>query len=116
MPIAFIFSLLFSILVVVFALQNSGSVTINVLTEQYTMSQAIVILISAIFGAIIVLLLSMVKQIKSSFKSHNLTGKVNKLEKADRKSKENEKLVDQKKLENENKLLKEKENENEQIN
>ncbi len=116
MPIAFILSLLFSILVVVFALQNSGSVTINVLTEQYTMSQAIVILISAIFGAIIVLLLSMVKQIKSSVKIHNLTGKVNKLEKADKKSKENEKMVDKERLEEENRLLKEREKEKEQIN
>ena len=114
MPIAFIFSLLFSVLVVVFALQNSGSVTINILTAEYTMSQAIVILISAIFGAIIVLLLGMVEQIKSSFKIHNLTGKVNKLEKADRKSKENVKIVDKERLEEENRLLKEKEKENEQ--
>ncbi len=112
MPIAFIFSLLFSVLVVIFALQNSGSVTINVLFEQYTMSQAIVILISATFGATIALLLGMVKQIKSSFKIHNLTGKVNKLEKADRQSKEKEKMVDKEKLEEENKLLKEKEQTN----
>lgn len=112
MPIAFIFSLLFSVVVVVFALQNSGSVNIHVLFAEYTMSQAIVILISAIFGAIIVLLLSMVKQLKSSFKIHNLTGKVNKLEKENRKSIENQKTVDKEKLEEENRLLKEKEKEN----
>ena len=109
MPIAFIFSLLFSVLVVLFALQNSASVTINFLFVEHTMSQALVILISAIFGAIIVLLLGLVKQIQSNMKIRNLTKKINRLEEEDRLLKEKEDIVHVERLEEENRLLKEKE-------
>ena len=106
MPIAFIFSLLFSVLVVVFALQNSAVVTINFLFIEYSMSQAIVILISAAFGAIIVLLLGMLKQLKSSMKIRGLTKTVNKLEEDERQLKEKEEMVNRARLEEENRLLK----------
>ena len=126
MSIAFIFSLLFSVLVLVFALQNSASVTINFLFTKYTMTQAIVILLSAVIGAIIVLLLSTVKQIKLNLKIRNLTKQVSRLEEAkllkekedlvqlervaveDRELKAKEEMVHIEKLEEENRLLKEK--------
>lgn len=111
MPIAFIFSLLFSVLVVLFALQNSASVTINFLFVEQTMSQALVILISAIFGAIIVLLLGLVKQIQSNMKIRNLTKKINRLEEEDRLLKEKKGIVHVERLEEENRQLKEKEEE-----
>lgn len=109
MPIAFIFSLLFSALVVVFALQNSTRVTINFLFVEHTISQALVIVISAIFGAIIVLLLSMIKQIKLNMKIRNLTKTINKLEEKDRLGKENEEIDHRERLEEENRILKENE-------
>lgn len=109
MPIAFIFSLLFSVIVVVFALQNSASVTINFFFGEHTMSQAVVILISAIFGAIIVLLLGTIKQIKSKITIRNLTKTINGLEEGERRFKEKEEKVLREKLEEENRLLKEKE-------
>jgi len=109
MPIAFIFSLLFSVLVVVFALQNSMMVTINFLFVEHTISQALVILASAIFGAIIVLLLSMLKQIKQNMKIRHLTKTVNKLEEEARLVKENEEMNHRESLEKENRVLKENE-------
>jgi len=115
MPIAFIFSLLFSVIVVIFALQNSAIVTINFLFAEFTMSQALVILVSAIFGAIIVLLLGMIKQIASSMKIRNLTKAINKLEEEARLLKKKEEMVHIERLEEENKLLKEKEESNQEI-
>lgn len=109
MPIAFIFSLLFSVLVVIFALQNSANVTINFLFVEQTVSQALVILISAIFGAIIVLLLSMLKQIKLNMKIRNLTKTVNRYEEEARLGKEKEDIDHRERLEEENKILKENE-------
>ncbi|ABR49788.1 hypothetical protein Amet_3668 [Alkaliphilus metalliredigens QYMF] len=109
MSVAFIFSLLFSVLVVVFALQNSAIVTINFLFVEHSISQALVILISAIFGAIIVLLLSMVKQIKSNIKIRNLTKTIHKSEEAERILKEKEEKIQRGKLEEENRLLREQE-------
>ncbi|KPU45505.1 hypothetical protein OXPF_07380 [Oxobacter pfennigii] len=64
MAVRFIVSLVFAILVAIFALQNSGSVTIKFLFFQSNISQALVILISAVVGAIIVLILSTIAQIK----------------------------------------------------
>lgn len=109
MPIAFIFSLLFSVLVVVFALQNSTIVTLNFLSLEITISQAIVILISASVGAIIVLLLSMMKQIKSNIKIRSLNKIIEKLEEKDKLLKEKEDMAHLEKLEEENKKLKDNE-------
>lgn len=63
LEIKFVISLIFAILVALFAIQNAGSVEINFLFARFTISQALVILISAIVGAIVVLLISLVNQI-----------------------------------------------------
>ncbi len=76
MEIRFIISLLFSILVAIFAIQNAGNVEINFLFTRFTISQAIVILASAIVGAIIVLFLSLIKQIKQSMKIKQLNKEI----------------------------------------
>ena len=60
----FILSLGFSIIIALFAIANAGSVRVNFIFAVYEVSQAIVILISAIVGAVIVMLLSIVKNIK----------------------------------------------------
>ncbi|MCF8019392.1 MAG: LapA family protein [Vallitaleaceae bacterium] len=109
MPVAFIFSLLFSVLVVVFALQNSAIVTLNFFSLEIMISQTIVILISASFGAIIILFLSTVKQIKSNMRIRSLTKTIDKSEEKNRLIKENENNAHMKQLEEENKQLKDNE-------
>lgn len=89
MAIKFIISLLMALLVAVFAIQNAGSVEINVLLAKYTMSQALVILISAISGAIVVLLLGTVQQVKLTMKLKSTEKTVSRLEEENRALKAN---------------------------
>jgi len=67
----FILSLGFSIVIALFAIANAGSVRVNFIFAIYEVSQAIVILLSAIVGAVIVMLLSIVKNIKLKMKINN---------------------------------------------
>jgi uncharacterized integral membrane protein len=60
----FVLALIFALIVAVFALQNAIAVDISFLTMEFSISQALVILISAAFGALVVLLLSLVRWIK----------------------------------------------------
>lgn len=71
----FVLALVFALIVAVFALQNAGAVDISFLTMELSISQALVILISAAFGALAVLLLSLVRWIKcqSKIKSQSKT-------------------------------------------
>lgn len=69
----FIISLIFAIVVAVFAIQNAGSVEINFLFAKFTISQAVVILGSAVVGALITILLSVIKQIKQNTTIKQLT-------------------------------------------
>lgn len=81
MQVLFIFSLVFAILVSIFAVMNSDPVTIKLLWKQYEFSQAIVILGSAAFGAIIVALLGIVNRVKTTLKVRELQNKIKGLEK-----------------------------------
>lgn len=81
MQILFIISLVFAILVSVFAVMNSNPVTIKLLWKQFEFSQAIVILGSAAFGAIIVAFLGIFSKVKSSLKIRELQNKIKGLEK-----------------------------------
>jgi len=67
----FILSLLFAIIVAVFALQNAPAVEIRFLAFNVSVSQALVILVSAIFGAVTVALFSTIRwfKMKSQAKS-----------------------------------------------
>ncbi|MCK9443025.1 MAG: LapA family protein [Tissierellaceae bacterium] len=69
----FIISLIFAIVVAIFAIQNAGSVEINFLFAKFTISQAVVILGSAVVGALISILLSVIKQIKQNTTIRQLT-------------------------------------------
>lgn len=60
----FILSLIFALIVAIFALQNAETVNINFLLMDLSISQALVIFISAIFGAATVMMLSIVRWIK----------------------------------------------------
>ena len=79
MEVRFIISLLFSALVAAFAIQNADSVSIRFLLYKFNISQAIVILGSAILGAIIVVFLGLIKQIRQGMKIKQLTKEITKL-------------------------------------
>lgn len=76
MEFKFIISLLFAVLVAIFAIQNAGNVEINFLFTKFTISQAVIILCSAIVGAIIILLLGLVKQIRQNMKIKQLNKEI----------------------------------------
>lgn len=88
MAVRFIISLFFAILVALFAIQNASAVEINIFFATYTVSQALVILISAILGGIIVLLLGLVKQIKLNLKVKSTSKAIAKLEEENKGLKE----------------------------
>jgi len=69
MQIWFIFSLVFAVFVALFAVLNSEIVTIRVLWAKYELSQSVVILISAAFGALVTYTMSLFGKFKSSMKS-----------------------------------------------
>ena len=81
MQIWFVLSLLFSILVAVFAVLNSHVVPIKLYWIDYQLSQSLVILISAIFGAMIAIFLGIFNKLKSTLKIRELNLTVNSLEK-----------------------------------
>lgn len=64
----FVLALIFALIVAVFALQNAEAVNVSFLTMNLSISQALVILISAVFGALVAMLLSLVRWIKSQTK------------------------------------------------
>lgn len=65
----FVLALICALVVSVFAIQNAGSVDINFLLMELTISQALIILLSALFGAATVLLLSIVRWVRFSVKA-----------------------------------------------
>lgn len=80
MEIGFIFSLIFAILVAVFALKNADSVMIDFFFAKVQVSQAIVIFVSAALGAVIVTIIGLVRQLKLTLKIKEQVRKIRKLE------------------------------------
>jgi len=80
----FILSLLFAVVVTILALQNAGPVEVNFFTIQIAVSQALVILISTMFGAVIVMLLSLVRLVKLRSKVKSSTKTIIALEEENR--------------------------------
>lgn len=80
MQIWFVLSLLFSILVATFAVLNSNVVPIKLYWVDYQLSQSLVILLSAIFGAMIAMFLGIFSKVKSTLKIRELNLTVNSLE------------------------------------
>jgi uncharacterized integral membrane protein len=64
MQLYFIFSLIASIIVIIFAITNAAAVPVRVFFAQYELSLALIIFISTAFGAIIAAMLGLVKQFK----------------------------------------------------
>jgi uncharacterized integral membrane protein len=83
----FVLALIFALIVAVFALQNAAPVEISFLTMELSISQALVILLSAAFGALAVLLLSLVRWIKYKSKIISQTKTISALEQENRQLK-----------------------------
>lgn len=83
----FILSLIFALIVAIFALQNAETVNINFLLMDLSMSQALVIFISAIFGAATVMMLSVIRWIKLKSKIKSSLRTITLLEEENKKLK-----------------------------
>lgn len=80
MQFGFIFALIISILIAIFAIQNGNVVTIDLFFASFQVSQAIVILISTVFGAIIAAMLGSIGQFKSFSTTKELKAKIKLIE------------------------------------
>lgn len=83
----FVLALVFALIVAVFAIQNAEAVDISFLTMDLSISQALVILISAAFGALVVLLLSLVRWIKCQSKIKGQAKTISSLEQENKQMK-----------------------------
>jgi|GEM_PF-2557806 len=77
----FVISLFFSVIIAIFAVQNSDVVKIDLFWYDWNLSQSLVILISAAFGAIITIFLGLFGKIKSSLRMRELTADLKAAEK-----------------------------------
>ncbi|NMA86142.1 MAG: DUF1049 domain-containing protein [Tissierellia bacterium] len=77
---SFIFSLIFAALVAIFALANADKVAINLLFTDVFISQAMVIFVSTILGAVIMALLGMFKSFKLKKEIKDLKKQIEPLE------------------------------------
>ena len=80
MQFGFIFALIISILIAIFAIQNGSVVTIDLFFARFQVSQAIVILLSTVVGAIIAAILGSIRQIKHFTVTKELKNKLKLIE------------------------------------
>ncbi|MBK5251630.1 MAG: LapA family protein [Peptostreptococcaceae bacterium] len=81
MQIYFILSLLFSVVVALFAVINSDIIEISYFLGKIEVAQSVVILISAAFGALIMGLFAVFSKFKSGLRTRKLNGRIKTLEK-----------------------------------
>lgn len=81
MQYTLVFGLIFALLVGLFAVSNYDVVTVKFPWGSYDVSQAIIILCSAAFGAITVTILGLIRQFKLKLKQWETEKKIKKLEK-----------------------------------
>jgi|GEM_PF-656391 len=79
MQLTIVISLVFAVFIALFAVQNAGVVVINFLWFEVSMSQAVVILCSALVGVLIMLPFDAVRTIKHKLKIKELNGENKKL-------------------------------------
>lgn len=73
-------SLIFAVIIGIFALKNGAPVTVDFIFTKVEMSQSIVILISALLGAVIIFLITLVKTIKKNSEIKSLKRELEKSE------------------------------------
>jgi len=74
MQLTIVISLIFAVIIAFFAVQNAGVVVINLLWYKISLSQAVVILCSALIGVLIMLPFDAVRAIKYRLKLIELSG------------------------------------------
>lgn len=74
MQFTIVISLVFAVFIALFAVQNAGVVVINFLWYKISMSQAVVILSSALIGVLIMLPFDVIRRIKYKLKLKELSG------------------------------------------
>lgn len=80
MPFSVILAFVFTLFITVFAVLNSAQVIIKVpFLGQFSISQAVVIIGSAAVGALIVLVFSLIKQVKLNLKINKQSKKIREL-------------------------------------
>ncbi len=80
MQLTYILALLFAMVVAIFALLNAQPVTVDFIFNEFQISLALVILVSAFAGAVILGFLGIFRQVKESFKSREMNARIKKLE------------------------------------
>jgi uncharacterized integral membrane protein len=76
MQVWFVVSLLFSIVIAIFAALNSDVVTIRLLFARYELSQSIVIILSAVLGAVIAIFFGLFGKVKGAMKTRELNSEI----------------------------------------
>lgn len=76
MQIWFIISLIFSLIIALFAALNSDVVTIRLIFAKYQLSESLVIIMSAALGAIIAIFLGLFSKIKTKLKIRELNNEI----------------------------------------
>lgn len=79
MQFVIVISMIFAIFIALFALQNAAIITINFLWYKFNLSQAVVILGSALFGVLIMIPFDIVKRVKNGMKTSELNNQIKKL-------------------------------------
>lgn len=79
MQFVIVISMIFAIFIAMFALQNAAIITINFLWYKFNLSQAVVILGSALFGVLIMVPFDVVKKVKHGMKTSELNNQIKRL-------------------------------------
>lgn len=80
MQLTYLLALLFAVVIAMFAIVNAQPVTVDFMFDEFQISLALVILVSAFAGAIILGFLGLFRQVKSGFKLRELQVRNKKLE------------------------------------
>lgn len=80
MQFGFILALIISLLIAIFAIQNGSVVTIDLFFASFQVSQAIVIIISTVVGAIVAAILGSIRQFKHFSITKELKNKIKLIE------------------------------------
>lgn len=80
LQLKYILALLFALVVAIFALLNAQPVTVDFIFDEFQISLALVILVSAFAGAVILGFLGVFRQVKESLKSREMNARIKKLE------------------------------------
>jgi len=80
MQFIIVISMIFALFIALFAIQNATVITINFLWYKFDLSQAVVILGSALFGILIMLPFDIVKRVRFRIKINELNSKIKKLD------------------------------------